>query len=175
MNIFDRFYKIICNKYNGRYYKYDSISKTVIFTPEFPGFITILNPNNVIIGEYTVLNRKAHLNPGKKAQIKIGKYCHIGQGLTIYAFNHNFLSNQSIPYDQKTIDKNVIIEDFVWIGANVTVLPGVTIDEGAIIGAGAVVTQNIPKGAIVGGNPAKIIRYRDLDLFNKLKEEQKFF
>lgn len=54
----------------------------------------------------------------------------------------------------------VLIEDDVWIGANVIILPGVKISKGSIIGAGSVVTKNVPEYAIVGGNPARVIKYR---------------
>jgi len=55
----------------------------------------------------------------------------------------------------------VFIKDDAWIGTRVIILPGVTVGTGAIIGAGAVVTKDVPDYAIVGGNPAKIIRYRN--------------
>ena len=61
----------------------------------------------------------------------------------------------AIPYDETFKYKDVVIGDFVWIGSNVTILPGTTIGEGAIIQAGAVVHGEIPPCAIVGGNPAK--------------------
>lgn len=54
----------------------------------------------------------------------------------------------------------VVISDDVWIGTRVIILPGVTVGRGAIVGAGAVVTKDVPEYAIVGGNPARIIRYR---------------
>ncbi len=54
-----------------------------------------------------------------------------------------------------------MIEDDVWIGANVIILPGVHVKKGAVIGAGSIVTKDVPGYAIVAGNPAKIIRYRD--------------
>ena len=60
----------------------------------------------------------------------------------------------------KSIDKDVIFEGDNWIGANATILKGVTIGYGAVVGAGAVVTKDVPPYAIVGGNPAKIIRFR---------------
>lgn len=107
--------------------------------------------------------------------VEIGKYFHTGKGLTIFSTNHNFESNVSIPYDNKNIAKKVVIKDFVWIGANVTIVPGVTIEEGAIVGAGAVVTRDVPACAIVGGNPAEIIKYRNKELFYELKEQEKFF
>lgn len=107
--------------------------------------------------------------------VTIGRYFHTGKGLTIYSTNHNYNSEKFIPYDEVTIVKPVVIEDFVWCGANVTIVPGVTVGEGAVIGSGAVVTKNVPKGAIVGGNPAIVIKYRDMELYEKLKREERFF
>jgi acetyltransferase-like isoleucine patch superfamily enzyme len=62
-----------------------------------------------------------------------------------------------------------LIKDFVWCGSNVTIAPGVTIGEGVVIGTGAVITKDIPDYAVVGGNPAKIIKYRDIKQFQKCK------
>jgi acetyltransferase-like isoleucine patch superfamily enzyme len=107
--------------------------------------------------------------------VRIGKYFHTGRGLTIFSTNHNYNSDKSIPYDEVDIKKPVIIKDFVWCGANVTIVPEVTIGEGAVIGAGAVVTKDVPDYAIVGGNPAKVITYRNIKLFKKLKKEEKFY
>ncbi|PRY94369.1 acetyltransferase-like isoleucine patch superfamily enzyme [Marinilabilia salmonicolor] len=107
--------------------------------------------------------------------VEIGKYFHTGRGLTIFSTNHNYDSKLSIPYDEISILAPVKIKDFVWCGANVTIVPGVTIGEGAVVGAGAVVTKNVPPCAIVGGNPAKIIKYRDVEIFNILKREGKYF
>ena len=64
-------------------------------------------------------------------------------------------SNVSDTWDNKG---DIVIGNDVWIGANSTILPGVTIDDGAIIASGAVVTKNVKKNTIVGGNPAKIIK-----------------
>lgn len=167
-------YKIICRTYNNKYYNIYSISNNAIFTPEFPGFVVLLNPYNISIGEKTVINRGTHINPGK-AKVEIGKYCHVGQRLTIYAFNHRYESANKIPYDEQIICKDVLIKDFVWIGANVTILPGVKIEEGAIVGTGSVVTKNVPKYAVVGGNPAKILKFRNEEEFERLKKERAFF
>ena len=68
----------------------------------------------------------------------------------------------------------MIIKDFVWIGQGVTVLPGVTIGEGAIIAAESVVSKDVPDYAIYGGNPAKLIRYRNIEEFKELKTQGKF-
>lgn len=107
--------------------------------------------------------------------VEIGKYFHTGQGLTIFSTNHNYELANKIPYDEYSILKPVYIKDFVWIGANVTIVPGVTIGEGAVVGAGAVVTKDVPDMAIVGGNPAEVLKFRDKNSFNDLKARGKFF
>lgn len=106
--------------------------------------------------------------------VEIGDYFHTGRDLTILSSNHNY-NGQAIPYDATYVKKPVTIEDFVWCGSGVKILPGVTIGEGAIIAMGAVVTKDVPPLAIVGGNPAKIIKYRDEQAFNGLKQQKKFY
>ncbi len=107
--------------------------------------------------------------------VKIGQYFHVGRGLTIYSTKHDYKNASKIPYDEVVIDAPVNIEDFVWVGANVTILPGVSIGEGAIVAAAAVVTRNVPPLAIVAGNPAAIIGLRDERSFSRLKAENKYF
>ncbi|MGE4444670.1 MAG: acyltransferase [Candidatus Altimarinota bacterium] len=105
----------------------------------------------------------------------IGRYFHSGRGLTIWSVSHNYDNGITIPYDNKIILKPIQICDFVWCGLNVTILPGVTIGEGAILAANSVITKDVPDYAIVGGNPAKIIKYRDIKYFEKLKKEGKWY
>ena len=165
----------VCTKiYNLRYLKNSKISNTVKFCPEFPGFVILLNSQNIEIGEFSVINRNTHINPGS-SYVKIGKYCHFGKNLTIYGFNHRYESASKIPYDEEIIKKPVIIKDFVWIGANVTIAPGVTIQEGVVIAAGSVVVKDVPPYSVVGGNPAKLIKLRDKSNFIKLKNDKSFF
>lgn len=135
------------------------------------GQISGLN-KSVEIGNYCNFNPNTRILGAGKVQI--GNYFHTGENLTIITQNHNFDSGEAIPYGKERITKDVIIGDFVWLGHGVTIVPGIAIGEGAIVGAGAVVTKDIPSGAIVGGNPAKLIRYRDMVHFNKLKAEGKF-
>ena len=103
----------------------------------------------------------------------IGNYFHSGTECMIITENHNYEGEQ-IPYDSTYIKKCITIGDCVWFGNRVTVCGNITIGEGAIIAAGAVVTKNVPPLAIVGGNPAKVIKYRDSDHYYKLKTEEKF-
>jgi len=106
--------------------------------------------------------------------VRIGKFCHIAKGLTIYSHNHNWHSNEFIPYDNKDIKRPVEIGDCVWIGCNVTIAPGSQIGDGVIISSGSVVFGEIPRCAIIRGNPAQVIGYRDIDTFDKLYKEGKF-
>jgi maltose O-acetyltransferase len=93
--------------------------------------------------------------------LKIGKNVMMGPEVIIYTHNHNF-DRLDIPMIAQGISeaKEVIIEDDVWIGARVIILPGVRIKQGAIISAGAVVTKNVEAYSIVGGVPAKVIKSR---------------
>ena len=91
--------------------------------------------------------------------------------------NHNYDSEdlEFLPFDERFICKKVEIGKFVWIGAHSIILPGVKIGDGAVVGAGSVVTKDVPTLAVVGGNPAKIIKYRNKNVFNKLSQEDKSF
>lgn len=129
-------------------------------------------------GSHVTLGDCVNLNPNAtllgRGEVTIGNYFHTGANLTIISTNHNYENTTSIPYGPERIDKPVIIKDFVWLGGNVTIIPGVTIGEGAVVAAGSVVVKNIPDYAIVGGNPAKLIRYRNIEEFEALKKAGKF-
>ncbi len=102
--------------------------------------------------------------------ITIGKFCSLARYVSIQESNHktarlstyHFSSNifnHRVDSDLASKGSIVICND-VWIGAHVNVLSGVTIGNGAVIGAGSVVTTNVPPYAIVGGNPARVLKYR---------------
>jgi len=93
--------------------------------------------------------------------IRIGQDVLIGPHTTIVAANHTF-TDQTVPIVQQDITKEGIeIQDDVWIGANCTVLDGVTIGEGAVVAAGSVVTESVPESAVVAGTPAEQIDTRN--------------
>lgn len=94
----------------------------------------------------------------------------IGPNITVMTSNHNY-NGTSLPYDSINLIGDVTIEENVWIGANVSIVPGVTIGEGAVIAMGAVITKDIPMCSVVGGNPAKLIKNRDVRQYNSLKEQ----
>lgn len=93
--------------------------------------------------------------------LKVGKDVMMGPNVIIIGENHQF-ARCDLPMRLQGYTKfsPVQVEDDVWIGARVTILPGIKIGKGAIIGAGAVVTKNVPPYAICGGNPARVIRFR---------------
>lgn len=119
-----------------------------LFTP-----VQIDFPKQMHFGEHVFLNHS--FTAMSIGGIYFGDRVQVGPHVTIVTDNHD-LKNRSI-----LRCKPVHIGSDVWIGANVTILPGVTVGENAVIAAGAVVTRNVPANAIVGGNPARVIRMLD--------------
>lgn len=108
--------------------------------------------------------------------LTIGNNVSIAFDVIILTTNHNYDSKgmKFIPYDSKLIKSPVTIEDNVFIGSRVIILPGVKIGKGSVVGAGSVVTKNVKPYSIVGGNPAKIIRNRrNLNLFRSLEDKKR--
>jgi acetyltransferase-like isoleucine patch superfamily enzyme len=109
-----------------------------------------------------------------KGFVRIGNNFHSGKECCILTDIHNYDKGNALPYDETFIIKDVTIEDNVWLGNRVIILGGVKIGEGAIIQAGSVVVNNIPKYAIAGGHPAKVFKYRDINHYKILKKQKKF-
>lgn len=110
-------------------------------------------PNNISIGKDTIVGEKVTLDGRDK--LIIGDHVAVASEVMIYNSEHN-IEDEGF----KAITAPVRIEDYVFIGPRAIILPGVTIGRGAIVGAGAVVTKDVPPFAIVGGVPAKIIGER---------------
>lgn len=127
--------------------------------------------HNTQIGDYVCINGVQIIGDGP---CKIGSYSQMGHEILIITSNHNYEEGKTIPYDNINIYKEVEIGDFCWIGSRVTILPGAKIGEGAIIQAGSVVHGEIPRCAIAGGNPAKVFKYRNVEHFEKLKNEKSY-
>ena len=80
-----------------------------------------------------------------------------------------------LPYNSENIVEDVYIGENVWIGADVTIMPGVHIGEGAIVAACSCVTKDVPPLSIVGGCPAKIINTRNKEYYEKLKAKGRIY
>lgn len=117
----------------------------------FPPFYTDCG-KNITIGKNVFINASCHFQD--QGGITIGDGSFIGHNATLATLNHGFT-----PEDRgTTYPAPIVIGKNVWIGADVTVLPGVSIGENSIIAAGAVVTKDIPENVIAGGVPAKVIK-----------------
>lgn len=129
-----------------------------------------LSPNTVI-GDNVKLNGMEVRGDG---YLEIGDNFRSAPGCVIVTRNHNYDNGDAIPYDETYTRKDIVIGDNVWFGVNVIVIPGVQIAEGAIVQAGSTVVDDVPKGAIVGGHPAKVISHRDMEHYERLKEQERF-
>jgi len=114
----------------------------------------------ISIGDETWIGQYNNFRAGG-GEIKVGRGCLISQFCSLVASNHGV--RRDVPIHQQSPSdrsRGITIGDDVWIGANVCVLPGVTINRGAVIGAGSVVTKNVPEYEIWGGVPAAKMRVR---------------
>ncbi len=133
--------------------------------------------NNVFIGNATYGGIKV-FNDVNDVNLSIGSYCSIGpevvfllgrehhlDTISTYPFRHFFSGQQ-----YEAISKgDIVVDDDVWVGYGSIILSGVHIGQGAVIGAGSVVTRDVPPYAVVGGNPAKVIKYRfDKEIIDEL-------
>lgn len=119
---------------------------------------------------YGIINIANFLNKDEK--LEIGNFCSIGSNvLFILGGNHRYDTISTYPFRVSMLGHKceaytngpIIIDDDVWLADNVTVMSGVHIGQGAVVAAGAVVTKDVPPYAIVGGVPAKLIKYRFSD------------
>jgi acetyltransferase-like isoleucine patch superfamily enzyme len=119
--------------------------------------VTISIGTNVQINDYVHITGIKSIEIGNN--VLIASKVYISDSIHgSYSGNESDSNPSSIPKDRKLFFKEVCIKDNVWIGESVSILPGVTIEEGSIIGANSVVTKNIQKNSIAAGNPARIIK-----------------
>lgn len=121
--------------------------------------------SNVLLGDFSSIGRNTTIH-----NAELGKFCSISWNCTIGATSHPYthISTHAFPYHSffgisKTTNKikiKTIVGNDVWIGANAIIMPGVSIGNGAVIGAGSIVTKNVPDYAIIAGNPAVIKKLR---------------
>lgn len=138
---------------------------------------SVFDIENVKVGKYTYGGISVS-NDVKDAKLVIGNFCSIAENVHFMLGSEHSLNHISTyPFqvyfmgaDREAISKgDIIVKDDVWIGRNALIMSGVNIGQGAVIAAGAVVTKDVPPYAIVGGVPARVIRYRfEEEIINEL-------
>lgn len=113
------------------------------------------------VGDHSNIGPYAYI--GCSGFISIGNHVMMGPRVNLLAEQHNFERTDVLMKEQGVTRSFITIEDDCWIGANTTILAGVTVGRGSIIAAGAVVTRDVPPFTVVGGVPAKVIRARRPD------------
>ncbi len=115
---------------------------------------------NIYLGENAHINQFCCVWASENSRILLGDNLLMGPGVKIFSSNHT-TARRDIPMNvQPFVEKDIVIGNDVWLGANCVVVAGVTIGDGSVIAAGSVVTKDIPAGTIAAGIPAKPIRSR---------------
>lgn len=135
------------------------MADNVIITPP----LYVGNCKNVYIGEGVCIGPNANIS-ALNAKFICKGHCAIAENLTVHTGNHarlvgTFVSDIRESNKPKGFDQDVVVEEDVWIGCNVTLLAGVTIGRGTTVAAGAVVSKSMPPYCICGGVPAKFIKF----------------
>ena len=117
----------------------------------FPPFYTDFG-KNITVGEGVFINACCHFQD--HGGVIIGDGCQIGHNVVFATLNHGLPPEER----QTTYPAPIVLGRNVWVGSNATILPGMTIGDNAVVGAGAVVTKDVEANTIVGGVPAKLIK-----------------
>jgi Acetyltransferase (isoleucine patch superfamily) len=118
----------------------------------------IIDPHLLFLGDHVFIGRNHFIRA--TGGVHIGSYTHISRNVTLHTANHN-TNGDVLPYDHSLVTKPIHIGNYVWIGMNCSILPGVTIGDGAIIGMGTVVSKSVAPGEIVVGAAQRVVGRRD--------------
>jgi galactoside O-acetyltransferase len=115
-----------------------------------PCYVSMDNGGKVVFGDRVSLNHNVSVNANDGGEIIIGDGVAIGMNAVLRASNHDYKRMKG------HITGKIVVGNNVWIGANCVILPGVTIGEGSVIGAGSIVTRDIPENVVAVGNPCRV-------------------
>lgn len=132
------------------------------------------HPEMIEIGNDVYIGPQAYIVA--RGGLKIENNVIIGPKITIHTSNHRYGDTATmLPYDGHTHLKPVHIKRNTWIGSNVCICPGVTIGEGVVVAMGTVITKDVPDCALIGGNPGRLIKFRDKEKYNELDSAEKHY
>lgn len=121
--------------------------------------VNINRPEKMEIGSNSYINGGV-FSIGDNSRIKIGNDCLISYNVHFRTMSHNYERKDQLIRLQGEFEKDIIVEDDVWVGYGAQIMPGVTLKRGCVVGAGAVVTHDVEPYTVVGGAPAKKIKER---------------
>lgn len=164
-------YNIILYKWNQ--YKFKRLEclfkgKNVKIRPGFK----IGHSHNLILHDNIVLGENIFINA--HGGVEIGSGTITGPEVMIFSVNHIYDCPDALPFSDDIIKKKVVIGENCWIGGRVFIAPGVELGEGCVVAGGAVVTKSFPPLSVIGGSPAKLLKYRDRDLYLKAKDKKTY-
>ena len=146
----------------------------------FASIVNICDISKISVGKKTYVNINFIDFSPADTKLIIGNYCSIAGGTTfLLGGEHNLNTISTYPFKVRLFGEkreagskgDIVIKDDVWIGQNAIICSGVTVGQGAVVAAGAVVTKDVEPYSIVGGSPAKFIKYRlDENLRKKLEK-----
>lgn len=116
--------------------------------------VDLYHPENIFLGKNSYVNG-GKLYAGNSSKIIIGNNCMISYGVHIRTTTHNYKDRNVPMNNQGGYEKDIIIEDNCWIGYGAQIMPGITIHNGSVVGAGAVVTKDVEKNTVVGGQTVR--------------------
>jgi len=137
----------------------------------FEGDGRIIDPDRMEIGDQVYLGRNFFVRAS--GGVSIGSNTHISRNVTIHTVNHN-MAGDMLPYDRTDIAKPIVIGRFVWVGMNCSILPGVKIGDGAVVGMNSVITKDVAPGSIVVGASQRVVGHRDDEATAELVKQGKF-
>jgi maltose O-acetyltransferase len=165
----DKILGFIYGKMRSAYYheRYDYYRKKYNIRSNF-GFngtdIRIYGDGEIILGNNSYIGTNSSIELFKGQKVVIGNHCAISHNVRMYTSSAKVDQDFNGVRDNTGRVGDIIIGNGVWIGAHVFINPGITIGDNAVIGANSVVTKDVPPFAIVGGVPAKVIRYKKIEV-----------
>lgn len=141
----------------GLFYRllFKSSGKDLLIYP----FVYIIFTRRMIVGKRLAVNINSYIDG--RGGITIGDNVLIGPNCVIASCEHNYADPHVPIFQQPVKYAPIVIGNDVWIGANVFIKCGLTVGDGCVVAAGSVVTKDVPPYAVVGGVPAKVLKYRD--------------